>query len=100
MLVPFEGASGRSWEAYVKPKIHPELHTVLVHCQCGNEFYTRSIKKEMRVEICAVCHPFFTGKQKILDTEGRVEKFHRKYKMKTQETPMETPTETPIASEN
>ncbi len=66
----------------MKDKIHPELHEVLVHCSCGNEFTTRSTKKEMRVEICAACHPFFTGKQKLLDSEGRVEKFNRKWAKK------------------
>ena len=66
----------------MKEKIHPELHEVLVHCTCGNEFKTRSTKKEMRVEICAACHPFFTGKQKLLDSEGRVEKFNRKWAKK------------------
>ncbi len=67
----------------MKDKIHPQLHEVLVHCTCGNEFTTRSTKKEMRVEICAACHPFFTGKQKVLDSEGRVEKFNRKWAKKT-----------------
>ena len=67
----------------MKDKIHPQLHEVLVHCTCGNEFKTRSTKKEMRVEICAACHPFFTGKQKALDSEGRVEKFNRKWAKKT-----------------
>lgn len=66
----------------MKDKIHPQLHEVLVHCTCGNEFTTRSTKKEMRVEICAACHPFFTGKQKVLDSEGRVEKFNRKWAKK------------------
>lgn len=67
----------------MKDKIHPQLNEVLVHCSCGNEFTTRSTKKEMRVEICAACHPFFTGKQKLLDSEGRVEKFNRKWAKKT-----------------
>jgi len=63
----------------MKDKIHPQLFDVNVHCACGNEFVTRSTKKEMRVEVCAACHPFFTGKQKLMDTAGRVEKFNRKY---------------------
>ena len=63
----------------MKDKLHPELHTVMVHCACGSEFETRSTKKELRVEVCAACHPFFTGKQKLMDTAGRVEKFNRKY---------------------
>ena len=63
----------------MKPNIHPELHEVTVHCQCGNEFQTRSTKKELRVETCSACHPFYTGKQKILDTGGRVARFERRY---------------------
>ena len=66
----------------MKDKIHPELHDVKVHCACGNEFMTRSTKTEMRVEICSSCHPFFTGKQRLMDTEGRVEKFNKKYAKK------------------
>ena len=66
----------------MKDKIHPQLFDVNVHCACGNEFVTRSTKKEMRVEVCAACHPFFTGKQKLMDTAGRVEKFNRKYAKK------------------
>jgi len=66
----------------MKEKIHPVLHEVKVHCACGNEFVSRSTKKELRVEICSNCHPFFTGKQRLMDTEGRVEKFNRKYAKK------------------
>lgn len=66
----------------MKDKIHPVLHDVKVHCACGNEFLTRSTKTEMRVEICSSCHPFFTGKQRLMDTEGRVEKFNKKYAKK------------------
>ena len=66
----------------MKPGIHPEYKTVNVVCQCGNTFETRSTRDTIRVEICSACHPFFTGKQKIVDTEGRVEKFLQKYKMK------------------
>ena len=60
-----------------KPGIHPDYHEVTVHCACGNTFQTRSTFKGnmMRVEICSNCHPFFTGKQKLLDTAGRVERF-------------------------
>ena len=71
----------------MKPEIHPELHEVTVHCQCGNEFQTRSTKKELRVEICSACHPFWTGKQKLMDTAGRVEKFNRKYAKKEEAAP-------------
>jgi len=65
----------------MKPAIHPDYHPVTVHCACGHTFQTRStIKGEMlRVEICSNCHPFFTGKQKLLDTAGRVERFTKKY---------------------
>ena len=66
----------------MKEKTHPELHEVKVHCACGNEFMTRSTKKDMRVEICSACHPFFTGKQRLMDAEGRVEKFNKKYAKK------------------
>lgn len=66
----------------MKEGIHPEYVEATVHCACGNTFKTRSTKKEIRVEICSQCHPFFTGKQKIVDTAKRVEKFKKKYKMK------------------
>ena len=82
----------------MKEKMHPELHEVKVHCACGNEFMTRSTKKDMRVEICSNCHPFFTGKQRLMDTEGRVEKFNRKYANKetavAETTPEVAPTTT------
>ena len=67
----------------MKPGIHPEYVTAQVTCACGNTFETRSTKSSLRVEICSNCHPFYTGKQKIVDTEGRVEKFLQKYKMKS-----------------
>jgi large subunit ribosomal protein L31 len=65
----------------MKANIHPDYHAVTVHCACGNQFPTRStIKGEMlKVEICSNCHPFFTGKQKLIDTAGRVERFTKKY---------------------
>jgi large subunit ribosomal protein L31 len=66
----------------MKPKIHPVLHDVTVHCMCGNEFPTRSTKKELRVETCSACHPFYTGKQRDLSITGRVEKFQKKYAKK------------------
>lgn len=64
----------------MKEGIHPEYGECIVTCACGNTFKTRSTKKEIRVEICSQCHPFFTGKHKIVDTAGRVEKFRRKYR--------------------
>ncbi len=63
----------------MKKKIHPEYYECTVHCACGHSFKTRSTKKEIRVEICSKCHPFFTGKQKFVDSAGRVEKFIKKY---------------------
>jgi large subunit ribosomal protein L31 len=63
----------------MKKGIHPAYHEVPVQCACGNKFTTRSTKKELKVEICSACHPFFTGKQKFLDTAGRIEKFTKRY---------------------
>ncbi len=65
----------------MKEGIHPDYHEVTVVCACGNTFQTRSTSKgkQMRIEICSNCHPFYTGKQKLLDTAGRVERFQRKY---------------------
>jgi large subunit ribosomal protein L31 len=64
----------------MKEKIHPEYHEVHVVCACGSSFPTRSTKKDLRVEICSACHPFFTGKQKLVDSAGRVERFEKRYK--------------------
>ncbi len=63
----------------MKKGIHPEYGECRVTCACGNTFLTRSTKNEIRVEICSQCHPFFTGKQKLVDSAGRVEKFRKKY---------------------
>ena len=63
----------------MKQGIHPELHVVTAVCACGNTFETRSTQKELRLEICSACHPFFTGKQKLVDSAGRVERFNRRY---------------------
>ena len=63
----------------MKKNLHPEYQEVNVHCACGETFTTSSTKKELRLEICSKCHPFFTGKQKLLDTAGRVERFRQKY---------------------
>ena len=68
-------------EMLVKEKIHPEYFETKVTCACGNSFQTRSTVKELRVEICSACHPFFTGKQKLIDTAGRVERYRRKYNL-------------------
>jgi large subunit ribosomal protein L31 len=66
-------------EAVVKKGIHPEYVEAKVTCACGNTFMTRSVKPVINVEICSNCHPFFTGKQKFVDSEGRVDRFMRKY---------------------
>ena len=63
----------------MKAGIHPDYQKSTVKCACGNTFETRSVRKEIVVEICSVCHPFFTGKQKLIDTAGRVDRFRRKY---------------------
>ena len=63
----------------MKTDIHPEYKTVTVHCSCGNEFETRSTADELRVELCSECHPFYTGKQKLVDTGGRIDRFERRY---------------------
>jgi large subunit ribosomal protein L31 len=63
----------------MKSGIHPNYIVTKVSCACGNSFETRSTQREMRVDICSACHPFYTGQQKILDTAGRVERFNTKY---------------------
>ncbi len=63
----------------MKKDIHPNYEVANVKCACGNAFETRSTKKEIEVEICSNCHPFYTGKQKLVDTAGRIEKFRKKY---------------------
>ena len=63
----------------MKAGIHPEYHEVTVSCACGNTFQTGSTKKELHLEICSQCHPFFTGQRKLVDSAGRVERFERKY---------------------
>jgi large subunit ribosomal protein L31 len=63
----------------VKKDIHPKYKEITVSCACGEKFITRSTQKELRLELCSKCHPFFTGKQKLIDTAGRVERFNRRY---------------------
>ena len=63
----------------MKTGIHPDYVVCQVHCSCGNEFTTRSTLPTLRVELCSECHPFYTGKQKLVDTGGRVERFQRRY---------------------
>ena len=64
----------------MKTDIHPKLFDVTTHCACGSEFATVSTKPQLRSTLCSACHPFFTGQQKFVDTEGRIEKFKKKYK--------------------
>ena len=66
----------------MKKGIHPVYREVAVHCACGNRYKTRSTGGDINVDICSSCHPFFTGTQKIIDTEGRVERFKKKYAKK------------------
>src|SRR5918992_1568914 len=67
------------FEVAVKTDIHPQYATATVRCACGNTFQTRSTQAEIHTDICSACHPFFTGKQKLIDTAGRVERFRNKY---------------------
>ena len=69
----------------MKEGIHPKYHVVEVRCACGNTFKTRSTKPELHLEICSACHPFFTGRQKLVDTEGRVERFTKRFGAQTTE---------------
>ena len=69
----------------MKAGIHPEYHEVDVHCACGASWKTRSTKKDLHLEICNNCHPFFTGRQKLIDTEGRVDRFTKKFGAQTVE---------------
>jgi large subunit ribosomal protein L31 len=65
----------------MKADIHPEYNEIKVACSCGNEFQTRStLGEDLQVEVCSSCHPFFTGKQKLMDTAGRVDKFRKRYR--------------------
>jgi large subunit ribosomal protein L31 len=82
----FDGWAGESLpdhdEEPMKQGIHPKYHKVTVTCACGNRFETGSTKQEIRLELCSACHPFYTGKQKLVDTAGRIERFQKRYGMK------------------
>jgi len=68
----------------MRAKIHPEFHKdAKVICACGNVFTVGSTKKELRVDLCSKCHPFYTGQQRVIDTMGRVERFKRRYKIES-----------------
>ncbi|MCL1813540.1 MAG: 50S ribosomal protein L31 [Treponema sp.] len=66
----------------MKAKIHPKYENTTITCACGNVIETRSTSRDIKVEICSACHPFFTGKQKLVDTAGRIERFRKKYNIK------------------
>jgi len=70
-------------EETMKKGIHPDYKETTIACACGEVIHTRSTKENIKIEICSKCHPFFTGKQKLVDTAGRVEKFRRKYGKKS-----------------
>ena len=78
----------------MKDGIHPDYNVLTVTCSCGNTFETRSTTDEIRVEICSACHPFYTGKQKILDTAGRVERFNQRYGIESAESESDAAEET------
>jgi large subunit ribosomal protein L31 len=77
---------GTSKESAVKEAIHPKYYDVEARCACGATWHTRSTKQELHLEICSNCHPFFTGRQKLIDTEGRVERFTKKFGAQTSES--------------
>jgi large subunit ribosomal protein L31 len=68
----------------MKASIHPKYHQVKVHCACGETWTTGSTKEDLRIEICSNCHPFFTGKQKLIDAAGRIDRFQKRYQKKDQ----------------
>jgi large subunit ribosomal protein L31 len=74
----------------MKKDIHPKYEEATVHCSCGNTFTTRSTKPELRIELCSQCHPFYTGKQKLVDSGGRVERFNRRFDKKAETAKAET----------
>src|SRR2546423_13741404 len=89
-LSRFCGRAAASRDDAMKAKIHPEYRNITVTCSCGNSWVTRStLGKDLHIEVCSACHPFYTGKQKIVDTAGRVEKFRQKYAPKPAAKPQE-----------
>jgi len=77
-------AKNQEESVIMKPSIHPEYSKITVTCSCGNSFETRStLNKDLPIEVCSECHPFYTGKQKMLDTGGRVQRFMNRYGNKT-----------------
>ena len=86
MYVIYSGIQKIAKEFAVKEGIHPKYHEVEARCACGATWKTRSTKPELHLEICSNCHPFFTGRQKLIDTEGRVERFTKKFGAQTSES--------------
>lgn len=90
----------------MKEKIHPKYENITVRCACGNSFETRSTAKNIHVEICSECHPFFTGKQKLVDTDGRIDKFKKKFgqniavRSRRKKAAVAAPAETPAPEVN
>lgn len=79
----------------MKAGIHPNYQEATIHCSCGNEIKTRSTKAAMHLDVCNVCHPFFTGEQRIVDTAGRVERFQKRYANVAKPAPKAKAPETP-----
>jgi large subunit ribosomal protein L31 len=75
----------------MKKDIHPQYEEATVHCSCGNTFTTRSTKKELHVELCSQCHPFYTGKQKLVDSGGRVDRFKKRLEKRAEPAPKKPP---------
>jgi len=75
----------------MKKDIHPQYEEATVHCSCGNTFTTRSTKKELHVELCSQCHPFYTGKQKLVDSGGRVDRFKKRLEKRAEPAPPKAP---------
>jgi large subunit ribosomal protein L31 len=82
----------------MKNGIHPKYHMVMVTCACGETFQTRSTNPELRLEICSKCHPFFTGKQKLIDSAGRVERFEKRYRQAAPEAAPAQAASTPASA--
>ena len=85
----------------MKTDIHPEYNVVTVTCSCGNSFETRSTADELKVELCSQCHPFYTGKQKLVDTGGRIDRFERRFgkRKRAGQAEEEAVEEAPVADE-
>ena len=83
----------------MKKDIHPKYEEATVHCSCGNTFTTRSTKPDLHVELCSQCHPFYTGKQKLVDSGGRVERFKKRMDKKSEPVKAEPAKAAPVKAE-